>query len=138
MHFGQIGLWQTKQSSLAKLPGCFRHGLPTGASSPPASTASDVVWVCACTLNFADAGRGGGAVPMAVAATMGASTAGGAGRRSVGASTEALNCWRMISLTAAELSTPQYWQRNWMGLATVWGVTSSAYLTPHWHLILSS
>ena len=76
-------------------------------------------------------------MPVAVVATMDAAAA-TVGKRSVGGRTEALNCCRMISLTAAELSTPQYWQTNWMGLATVCGVTSSAYLTPHWHLILSS
>ena|SRR2546428_14090540 len=68
----------------------------------------------------------------------GAVATGMVGKRSVGASTETLNCCRMISLTAAELSTPQYWQTNWIGFATVCAVTSSAYLTPHGHLILSS
>ena len=72
------------------------------------------------------------------ATTTGAAIVGTFGKRSVGGRTDALNCCRMISLTAAELSTPQYWQINWIGFATVCGVTSSAYLTPHWHLILSS
>src|SRR5437870_1914466 len=135
MHLGQIGLWQTKHSSVAKLPGCLRHGLPTGRSSADDST-SAADCVCVWTFSFATAGRaggagGGGAIPVAVAATMGAAATGSIGKRSVGGRTEALNCWRMISLTAAELSTPQYWQTNWMGFATVCGVTSSAYLTPH-------
>jgi hypothetical protein len=35
----------------------------------------------------------------------------------------------------AELSWPQFWQTNWMGLRAISGVTSKAYFVPHAHWI---
>lgn len=63
---------------------------------------------------------------------------GGGGGAGVGATTETANCCWMIWVTIAELSIPQYWQTNRGELAAISGVTSIAYLTPHWHRIFSS
>src|SRR6266850_3648907 len=54
MHFGQIGLWQTTHSSLAKWPGCFRQGADAGAPAAFGAFAGASVWLCtfkraACT-----------------------------------------------------------------------------------------
>src|SRR5262249_29395903 len=126
MHFGQIGLEQTRQRSVAGAE-CLPQRSVAASAGALTSTpgilgrATGAAWETR-TVGLAT-GAGG------TETVVGTGTGGGAGAGTLTGDAFPNSC-RINSLTGSDISCPQFWHTRRTGFRPISGVTSKAYLAP--------